>query len=434
MYHLRSVFPRSVAGATDLQINNQGKLIGFNADIMFQVFSLTTTNIVNTTLVLAREESPADNGQYELFDEGLKMVSRGEAEIALMPYNLFRSLPPNVTILPIVSQGWCRIGSSPLIESAVLSNGPEFALLQMPLILSVGMMLSSLIIVYCPSILKINLANYRISAWYLFEKLMKQNSGTKQKYQPCSSMSMVILIFALTFHILFGCFLNTQRTSITHFDKIDSFEDVKRENVTFITFAFTPCIKILNVAIENHHPLGAEDLEGIGTDDFKYNYCFGTGKCAFLMLHLEYKSLMPVFCTYYSETLLRNPVYNSPYLAYSFASYFFGTRVDRKLILIVTRRTEHLLEMGILQEKGIDSDYYGRQLAQVQPDEECMTKKIENGISSPVSLSNAYFQITFFIYALIVFLAIAIELSHKVFRSHPKDPESPPEYWILNGR
>lgn len=145
-----------------------------------------------------------------------------------------------------------------------------------------------------------------------------------------------------------------------------------------------------------------------------FSWCHASGKCAILVNDYGYNLLLSLVCTLYPRRLIQSPAYISPTLGRLNSGYIFNKKMPKDQRTRISGYIQRSFEMGLEKKNGPLSKDFGtktsRSLTQLDANEECMSKKIRNSISTPASLSNEFFRNCYRLYSCIVMIAVAIHL------------------------
>lgn len=351
---------------------------------------------------------PGENPQTadDIVLNGVEMIAADEADGISGALLLLDHLPDNVTMGPIVNNRWCRLASSPMMRSSVLTNGPESALRQIGIELLLISFMILFLMFYLNELMK-NRTNFMISAWLVYANSVRQNVRQNISLKESFIVGyMVLILSALLFQILFGCMLHTERTSISSFTRIDSFRDVQAHNLTKFIPDISACSRMVGQDLEYrvvnlaHQFVAGEDL----------SWCVATGKCVILLNNLDYYAVTSFTCSIYPKIALKNPPYLSPILVESLGGYLINKRILKEQRDQIDGYIQHSYEMGLEKKNGFLSKAYARKaieaFTQLAVNEECFSKTIQMSLSSPVPLSFQFLKNCFILYSMIVFLSI----------------------------
>lgn len=378
-----------------------GQLIGYRAQLIRESFVAPKhLNTCNITFVGAGE-GWMDN--YERSMEGLKLTSSGQMDISLSILSFMDGIPENTSISPVFSNGWCKLLTSPALDSSTLTDGPESALFRIGFQIVGAVLLTLLIVIHLPNILWKDLTD-QISAWKLYQFTMRQKRLPVSRVTIWINLFIIVTVYGV--QVIFFSYLNTERASITSFEKINSIAAASRAKITIFTGDFSPCRKGLNYPAD-YHIISIRDGRGVYQDDFEY--CIGSGKCSFLGSNIDANMAVPVICSVFRNEIMKHPLYFSPALVFSPISFVVSNNVPKHQRTVMYDSIHRSLGMGLIQQKGLESQHFGRQLTQIfKPDEECIANTITTGLTSAVSLSISYFRFIIYIYFLTVSFTIIL--------------------------
>lgn len=379
-------------------VNGNGELEGPIGPVMYEAFIYLYSK-VNLSWI------PPDGGlttTSEIVTRGAEMLSLDQADGIFSVFPLNHGLLNNVTASQVILEESCKLVSSPVVDSVVIQDGPESALrkINSSLLLVIFIGLFFMII----SSRRRTQWNITSSLWILFTVLSRQNIIKVLKRLPM----LVLIVSTLLIQTLFGSFLHTERTSIRKFVKIDSLLDVRKYNATTFVLPISSCPKLIG---------GDHSFQVIPIDDeFSLNGgwtgCEGSGECASLMNSLDLNLFLSTMCSIHLQRALRGAFYVSPALSHSLGGFLFNKRIAEAQRNRLNGYIQRSFEMGLEQKKGlIAKDFSTRiikQVAQMDPNEECFSKKVENSLSTPVALKNEFFKNCFILYFLVILASLIL--------------------------
>lgn len=390
-------FPENNFGRLD----ERGKFVGEVAKTLEEALDLGITSSLDFDLRFKRPKK--DNlSEHEFIIEGLNMLSRGEVDTAFGSFGMLEGLPPNITCLPLLFNSWCKLGSSPSLKSQTLDNGPENAVLQMNLAIVIAMIISLLLVIYLPSLfLKSNVKGF---LWHFYQIFVKQKSLPDYPYKPFAVDTISIIMCVFIIQVLFASYMNTERTSMNSFIKIDTIDDVEKYNVTFISASFSACPKLVNPRI----PLLSLNPDFERLHEHNLEQYLRHGKSAILASQLEFNLLRVLMCFDAPEEGSDSPLYWSPVLKQFGVTYFYNKNIYPEVMGKFNLRAHYLLNMGLAKQRGPFSEYFARKLAIRQPDIKCMATNIitSTSFASAAAVSNRYFRRVYGLFIIIAIIAI----------------------------
>lgn len=387
-----------------LRVDGTGKLEGILAPLVYEASPYLFSKL-NMTTIPPDEDVLTTVG---IFNAGVQKLAQDKADIALNLLQLDYGLPDNVTVGHMIHEAQCKLASSPAINSAVLQDGPEMALKQFSWELLFLILIELLLLVYFDQIV-LNCGNIFHSIWTLFAGLLRQFSSSKMK-RPSK---LVLILSILLIQILYGSFLHTERTSISSFIPIDSFEDIDKHNVTTFVPDISACQKLT----------GHEDKLIVGSmarafakgdvNGQNLRPCYGSGRCAALVNDHQRNIALSLACTLVPKRLIESPVYISPTLGRLYSAYAFNKRIPKDQRERIIGYAQRSFEMGLQEKDPLSKDFgtkTAKALTQSNANEECMSKTIQKSISASASLSNEFFRNCFSLYFSIVLISVVLFL------------------------
>lgn len=224
---------------------------------------------------------------------------------------------------------------------------------------------------------------------------------------------IVLIVSAYLIQILFGSLLHTERTSVTSFIRIDTFDDVNKYNMTKYLLDISTCPKLIKKE-ENFQMVRIAEQSVVGASN--YRWCWASGKCAMLANNLDFSLLISMACTFFPKSMLENPHYLSPPLGRTLNGYFLGRKIPKDERNHIDSLILRSFEMGLEFKKGATSQNLGvktiKTMTRMNKNEECYSKKIQTSISSPVPLNIRFFRNCYILHSVIIFFALNIHLGH----------------------
>lgn len=309
MSNIRVAFP--LPSLDVLEVDSSGTVTGEMAEglrtIMLYFYKFNITNLPSSKKLATSDETIL---------ESRNMLYRGEVDVSFSLILGMEYLAKNITHGPVFFEGWCQLVTSPALKSSILTDGPESALIRMRIDLLLLMTIFLSFMLYLAKSVY-EFKNEANPVWFLYVNLIKQSiSSVNYEQLPLTWIVFSVSIFLI--QLLFGSFLNTERTSISSFIRIHSFEDALKHNMTILVPNFSVCpwmsrgqdLKIVNVYRAR---LTGED----------FSWCAGTDKCAMLVSNLDINIILPSLCAI-DETVswvINNPPYYSPKLIKSLGGW-----------------------------------------------------------------------------------------------------------------
>lgn len=373
-------------------INKEGQLVGPMKSAIEEVFIYFVRKF-NLTWV------PMDGNlrtNDEIQVEGVNLIAMDQADGALTALMFLSGLPKNATAASIVDDAWCKIASSPVVKSSLLINGLISALRQIRIELLVLILIDLSIMVHLAHMI-LRCDNLMMSIWVVFTSLVKQNTSSMLK-KSFSLVYIVLVLSVLLIQILFGTFLHTERTSISSFTRIDTFNDIRRYNLTKFVLDISHCTRFVKDDPDYKAiPLVEQYLAG---ED--YSWCVASGKCSLLMNTLDFNILLSLSCSLYPEKAIRNPLYLSPDVCRVLGGFLLNKRMPKRQQEKINGYIQRSFEMGMEEEKDFTSKRFAiravKTMTQMNVDERCLSETIGAKFSSPISLSMNFFRDCFLLY------------------------------------
>lgn len=382
-------------------IDKNGQLVGHVASAILDTFA-SVFDKFNITFVAA-ERGIAQN--TEAIGEGIAMTSRGDTEGCVAVHHYLQNLPENITLGPMYRSGGCELITSPEVRSSVKSNGPESLLTKVRLDLSLIIVIFLVLMMHFSS-LRNQLGEKMSILRYLFDIIVKQNCRS-DFHKSISFATGIILWCTFSIQILFCTMMNTERTSISSFNRVDSFDDLANGSLVFVLD-----ISFCKTDSDKRFLFQIVDFQKAVSKNENFKYCLGTGKCTMIASNFDINIFKPFICFTGSETILNHPPYHSPSLGTAHVGFAFNKRlISRKLIHNVGEYTYRSFEMGIHKEMGIGSPKSGRKITAHHPNEECMTKTLDSEILPPMALSPKFFMKVFSLHLLFLITATVLWFS-----------------------
>lgn len=384
-----------------LHISKEGRLEGLTEPSVREAIIYFFTK-VNTTWIHPDSDLKTSS---QIAIANLKKIAGGEADGAYNILTLNNGLSENVTIGKMVYETQCKLASSPMINSVVFQDGPESALKQMNLNFFLLTFTGLAIMIYFTQVAQ-SFGYFLNSVWILYTSLLR-----RPVQAAISGFYLSVLILStLLIQTLYNSFLHTDRTSMTDFIHIDSLSDIHRHKMTLFVFDISACQDLA----------GADDkLQVIplvksfaGGQDF--SWCIASGKCALVLNDLDQNLLLSFGCSLDHDKVIRNPPYFSSPLKRGLSGYAFNKKFPKKQLDRIDGYIQRSFEMGLVKKNGFFSKDFSaktaRTLTQSNANEECLSKRIQNSISTPAPLSNQFFKNCYLLYCHIALAAITIRL------------------------
>lgn len=392
-------------------INESGYLAGQMKPVIEEAFIYLILKLNLTWIPLNKTLRTSD----DITIEGVNLIHQDRADGGFCALTLLNGLPKNVTAGPVVSEAWCKIATSPKIISTMLTGGPESALKQIKPVFLVPTIIGLFIMIQLAEMI-VNRNNILVSIWLLFGSLVRQNVPSVLRKSSIVGYS-VLITSAFLIQILFGSSLHTERTSISTFVRINSFEDLRSHNMTKFILDVSPCNKVVTDDPEYQViPLVESYLTGQD-----YSWCIGTGKCALLMNIVDFNLLSSLLCSLSPEKAFGDSFYASPQLSQVLGGYFLNGRILKGQQDRINSYIQRSFEMGLEKKKSFTSRSFGMRAAKtVTPlgaNQECLSKSIQNSFSLPVPLRIQFLKKSFILLFMVMCLSFIIVISFVSFRA-----------------
>lgn len=387
-----------------LQITQKGELAGQVKPLVEEAFGYLILKFNVTWTAPSKKFKTTDDVQIE----GINLVSQGKADGVGCSLPLLNGLPENVTTTPSIYRSWCRIATSPIVESSIMTNGPELALKHLRTELLILAIVALFLMFYLGQMIS-NRTNILITTWLVYSSLVRQNILSMLRESPIWSY-VVLILSTLLIQILFTSLLHTERNSIRSFLEINSLEDVQKFDLIPLILSISPCSKL---AGESRKYILIRPTEHIysGRD---LSWCAGTGKCALLMGNSDFNLLMSFTCTLHPEIILRNPPYLSPILMTSLGGFFLNNNLPKNQRNRMINYVYRSFETGFDQKKNLLSKRFGMRVSEVitQMDtkDRCSSNLIQTKFSIPAQLSLQFYRNCFILYFSIIFCSFILLL------------------------
>lgn len=257
-------------------------------------------------------------------------------------------------------------------------------------------------------------------AHYILQLNDVLQDGPESALKQMSSGFLLIVLIGLTFMIHFTQvaqgwkhFLNSAWVLYTHLLRQPipaAVYDIRRQKMTTFVLDISACQSLAG---------GSNELQVIPVTDFltgnqDSSWCVASGKCAMVLNDLDRNLLQSFACSLNPEGFVDNPPYLSSSLSSALSGYVFNKRIPKKQLDRINGYIQTSFEMGLVKNKGFFSRDFSvktaRALTQLNADEECLSKKIQNSLSTPVPLSNEFFKNCFLLYLVIILMAMIIHL------------------------
>lgn len=304
-----------------VRINQRGGLEGQLKPIINEAFIFLISKLNLTWISAIAESQETDDIEIE----GVKMIGQDRADGAYCVLELLNGLPVNVSSGPIVDDGWCKILTFPKLESSVLTDGPESALMQIRPEFLILSLLALLLMMHLANVLR-DRSRMMISFWVLYANLFRQNIPSALK-KTFSVGYIVLLLSSFLIQVLFGTFLHTERTSISSFVRTDKLDDIRKHDLKTSILDISSCSKLMEnqeyqkISVSANYLYGGENGLHMG---------IGEGKLAMLVCRSDLYLILSALCTLESNRALENPMYLSPMLTGLLGGYFLNNRKSKK--------------------------------------------------------------------------------------------------------
>lgn len=392
-----------------LSINKKGQVEGLVQPVAQEAFRYFFAKL-NLSWVHPDVNSKTSD---DIASRGVRMIDRDEADGVFCAFPLNDGLPKNVTVMQTTLESVCRLGSSPIIRSEVLQDGPKTALLQTNMEYLSLILFGLFIMIYLAQFFGVQ-SSMVDSAWFLYANLLRQRVHFILEKFPL----LILLLSVMLIQALFSSFLHTERTSITKFVKINSLSEANKYNVTTFVFSISSCPKLVG----GDHKFEVLPIIGGTTSYRDLTWCIATGKCASLFNSLDFKIAMSLACSMYPERILPNPFYLSPPLRRILGGYFLNKRIPKNQRDRIKEYIQRSFEMGLEEKKGFLSKYVAartvKQIVNLELNEECYSKKMRVSFSTPAALNGQFFKNCFILNLLIAISAIILHFFSQCSAKH----------------
>lgn len=401
------------------QVNDKGQLEGPVTAIIQEIFIYFVTKYNLTWVTPETDVKRTD--EYQI--AGVDLITQDKVDGSLCTTSILDGLPRNVTTGPIVCDAWCKIATSPTVSSTVISGGPEIALKQLNPNFLVLIFLSLFFMLHMGRVvMKHNKVSFAV--WMIYVCLVRQNMSSI--FRKSFVTGYLVLVLSLLFiQILFGSLLHTERTTIDSFERIDSFEEVEKHNLTTLVLDVSSCPKL--VGEDREYEIIPVVEQYLSDNDL--SRCLGSG-CPILINTLDHNILTTALCSVYPDRTLKHFFYLSPPLGTTLGGFFLSDRIPKPEQDRINSYIQRSFEMGLEIKKGPTSKGLAmksvKTVTQLTLNEECFSKEFQTRFSNPVPLSYEFYRYCFMLYLLTIFVALAIHFSSLI--KNPAHDQNGPDF------
>lgn len=382
------------------QVSEEGKLDGPLGRIAAGSYDFFNKNF-NGTYIVSKNLSI-----YEVISEGI-------ADFTL--YSMKILVGPNITYGPAFTYRSCLILTRPPIRFSSDSSGPETALFSTKLYLAI------VILFLWSLLLSVILIDYRkrrrFNIIWIFIQTISRQSNHHQSHDSVRTILVFFLCSSFLLQIIYGSFLNTERTTMTSFDRIETTRDIIEKNM--IPLRSPTSAGCFGVRDENFFqnskqvPLSMAQLSSKrykGTRE-----CINPGKCALVLNSLEYNFFISFLCSLTSSLVLQHPIRISKPFDYEIIGVVMNKYVSKRKRDRLYHYASRSYEMGLFQVKAIGSMDTAIKLAPQPPSRECLDNKIKSRTSVPAALSIQFFGQVLVLYLVASMIAIILRIFKCLF-------------------
>lgn len=386
-----------------IQVDGHGQLKG-EAKPLFEEALIYFRLKYNLSWVIPKKDL-IEGG--DTLTDGLNLIEQDRVDGTFSVLHLFKELPQNCTVGPTMFDGWCRIVTFPGLASVELTDGPEVAFKQLRIEYVILMLIGLFMMIYSAR-MSIGTSNVLTSTWCVYVSLVRQSvPPILRKSFFAGYIVLILATFFLT--TLFGCFLHTERTSITSFVRIDSFEDIHEHNMTTLVLDISPCSLLMRKQY-NYRVVQILDRTNVANT---FKVCMARNNCATLLSSIDFSIMLSMRCTLFPKRAIEHPPYLSPIMIKTMGGVFLNKRMAKKERNRVGGYVQRSFEMGLEKKKGPTSDDLGKKFVklaiQLDMSEECLSTTIGSSFSTPVPLGIEFFKDFFALYFVILLFGVAIQ-------------------------
>lgn len=389
-----------------MNVDDEGNLIGPWSNFL-RGDSYGRSSQYNLSFTIPKEQISND---MSIPKQAFAIVNRGDADITIAFPCIGYGQHENITFGTFFSSYEWFLLTWPKIRSSVESNGPMVALLQMRLDILFAVFFS------LTTILLVSIWNWRSKirenlTWLFFSIFMwKMNVPSFNKFAAGIS---ILCIFSI--YIWYGSFLNTERTSITSYERVNKLEDLKEDSTLLIGQT-----SFCDNGLRNNARTRVVDFSSFAEQFFR---CLESAECVIYVSLLECKILRCDLCAVRPEYLLDHAVYLSPPLRSSHLMMIYNKNANKLHLRHYNQRVHRSFEMGISKKRGIGSDSaleaFFEQFTGIHLDQECMTQVILPSFSGPVALSTEYFSSFIYLHLFMIIIASTLSIWQNILLYSP---------------
>lgn len=382
-----------------MDVDDGGNLVGPWADFLFgnsdgRLFEQ------NLTFTVPKEKI---TNNLEASKQSFAMVNRGDADTTIAFQCISYERFENITYGTFFASDEWFLMTWPRIRSSIESNGPGIALLRMRMEILLSVFFSLAIILLA-------LTWNRRSAirenfiWLLFSIFMWKMSV------PCFNRFVAGTTIWCLFSIytLYGTNLNTERTSITSYDKVNKLDNLKQPLLVGQT---TICRNDLGTNVQ----VQVLDSSSYTKEIFQ---CLKSAECVFFVSLFEYKFMRSNLCSLRPEYLMDHAVYLSPPLTSSHQMMVHNKNTNKFHLKHYDERVYRSFEMGLSKKRGVGSDTMSEAFFEdftgIRPDKGCMNEVTPPSFSGTAALSNEYFSSFIHLHIFLIMIASSLSIWQNV--------------------